>query len=335
MNFHAIGDLAQSLTSRRHSAALQSDLSRLTQELSSGRVADTAQHLRGNFDQLADIESRLVLSHARRDAGHEASIHATSMQAALDHIQAQLNDVSASAMIAGDAVGGTGVEAAATIARGAVATIVSALNTEVAGRSIFAGTDVDKVPLASADILMDAATAAVSGATSAADVSAALDIFFDDPGGGFETLIYNGGTQDLAPFRLGEGEEVQLSLRADDPVLRAALKDAVTAALADEASLGLGGGDRLTLLREAAGSMRGQIDGVTQLRSNLGYAEERITQSASRNAAEATSLQMARGDLLSVDMFETASALEQLQLQLETIYTLTARTSRLNLVNFL
>ena len=78
-----------------------------------------------------------------------------------------------------------------------------------------------------------------------------------------------------------------------------------------------------------------QLDGVTGLRSDLGFAQERIAQSTARNAAERTSLYMARGELLSIDAFEAASALEEVHTQLETIYMITARTSRLSLVNFL
>jgi len=74
---------------------------------------------------------------------------------------------------------------------------------------------------------------------------------------------------------------------------------------------------------------------VTRLRADLGAAEARIGQAESRIAAETTALQIARNDLVSVDVFETAGELEQVQFQLETLYTLTARAARLNLVNFL
>jgi flagellar hook-associated protein 3 FlgL len=335
MNSHSIGDLAQSLTLRRQSASLKSELIRLTQELSSGQVADVTRHLNGNFDQIGDIENRIALSDARGVAVNEALIHATAMQVALEHVQTQMVDASGVATLASDAAGGSAISAAAFSARGALDAIVSALNTEVAGRPVFAGTSLDASPIASADTLMDAVISAVSGATDALGVIAALDAFFGDSGGGFETVIYQGGSQDMSPFRLGEGEAVRLSIRADNSVLRGALKDTVMASLVGEDTLALNGGERLALLRQASGSMRTQIDGLTNLRSDLGYAEGRIGQSASRNAAERTSLLMARGDLLSVDLFDTASKLEQVQLQLETIYTLTARTSRLNLVNFL
>ena len=54
-----------------------------------------------------------------------------------------------------------------------------------------------------------------------------------------------------------------------------------------------------------------------------------------RNGAETTSLQIARNGITAVDPYETASRLEATRQQLETLYTLTARISRLSLVDFL
>lgn len=94
MNFHAIGDLAQSLTSRRHSASLQSHLARLSQELSSGQTSDVVRHLNGNFGQLSDIENQMVLNSARNTSGVEAATLASTMQNALAHIHTQMTDLS-------------------------------------------------------------------------------------------------------------------------------------------------------------------------------------------------------------------------------------------------
>jgi flagellar hook-associated protein 3 FlgL len=335
MMFHAIGDLAQSLTMRRHSAGAQSDVMRLTRELSSGQVADVSQHLQGSFGQLANMENQMTLKEAHKTASVEASFHAATMQGALEQVQNQLADLSGRAMLVGYSTEGPALDAVAHDAREALGSIVSALNADVAGRRIFAGNSFDNPPLADADQLMAAVRSAVSGSVDAAAVIAALDTFFDSAGGGFETLIYRGGTDDLSPHRLGGGEEVRLSIRADDQQIRDVLKDTVMAALAADDTLTFGGAERTSLLRTSGSAMMTDIDAIIGLRSDLGFAEERIDQAMSRNAAEYSSLKMARNDLLSVDIFETASALEQAQFRLETIYTLTARTSRLNLVNFL
>ncbi|MFD0859958.1 flagellin [Roseovarius aquimarinus] len=335
MTFHAIGDLAQSLSLRRHAAAAQSDVLRLGQELASGRVAALSDHLGGSFAQLSDMESRLARVAAQSAAGAEGSVRAEMMQSALEHVETQLGALSGHALLADHEGEGPALGAIAAEAGRALESMVGALNTRVAGQNIFAGDAPDASPLAGAASLMSAARAAVAGAGDAASVRAALDTFFDGAGSGFETLIYRGGTADASPHRLGNGEEVSLSIRADDARLRDALKQTVAAALSADDTLALPGAERVALMRGAGAGMAGAIEAIVYLRADLGFAEARIDQSMSRNASEAAALEIARSDLVSADPFETATALEQAQLRLETIYTLTARTQRLNLVNFL
>jgi flagellar hook-associated protein 3 FlgL len=250
-------------------------------------------------------------------------------------VQTQLTDISDLALLAGGGVDGPQLDAAATGARAGLDAIVSALNTSVSGRPLFSGSDLDSSPLPGSEALMSSVRSALIGATDAAAVRAALDGFFDSPGGGFDAAVYRGGNQDLAAVDLGAGESVRLSLRADDAALRSALKNTVIAALAGDAAITLGRGDRVALMQEAGRALLSDIDAVTGIRSDLGFAEARIDRAVARSSAEQTSLSMMRNEVMSVDLFETASALEQLQLQLETFYTVTARTSRLNLVNFL
>ncbi len=335
MSFHAIGDLAQFMTTRRHSANLQSRIGQLTHELSTGRTSDVTRSLNASFGHLADVEHQISLNSAFETAATEASVQAGAMQTVLGLVQSQVTDISGTAMLAGNGLNGPALASAAATARGGLDSMVAALNTGVAGRPVFGGTALDSAPLVSSDTLMNAVLVAVSPASDAASVIAALDAFFDTPGGGFETDVYAGGDQDFAAFQLGGGESVQLAVRADNEALKAVLKDTVMAALAGEASLSLSHGERLSLMQQAGNSMLTSVDGVIRIRSDLGVAEARIDQSVARIGAERTSLSMARNELMSVDLFETATALEQAQLQLETIYTLTARTSRLNLVNFL
>jgi flagellar hook-associated protein 3 FlgL len=71
------------------------------------------------------------------------------------------------------------------------------------------------------------------------------------------------------------------------------------------------------------------------LRGNLGFAQARIEQAQTRNESEIAALEIARSDLLSIDPYEAATRLEAAQTQLETLYSVTARLSRLRLVDFL
>lgn len=335
MSFQAIGDLAQFMTSRRHHVSLQSQMSRLTQELSSGETANVTGQVNASFGQLSDVEHRLTVNAAQKSAGREASVLASTMQTALESVQTQLTDLSAASLLAAAGADGPGFNSAKAAAKGGLDAIVSALNVSVAGRPVFSGTDLARSPLADGSELVAQARAAISGATDAASVIAALDMFFDTPGAGFDAGIYTGGKQDLAEFRLGAGESVQLSIRADDPVLRSALKQGVMMALAGDDTVPISRQDRVRLLESAGNGMLSDGDALTALRSDLGAAEARIDRSIARVSAERTSLSMIRNEIMSIDRFEAATALEQVQVQLETIYTLTARTSRLNLVNFL
>jgi flagellar hook-associated protein 3 FlgL len=94
-------------------------------------------------------------------------------------------------------------------------------------------------------------------------------------------------------------------------------------------------GLRSDLARDAGGNLLGAQTDLTQLRADLGFAEERVARAESRISAEISSLGIARNTLVSVDPSATAGELQQVQFRLEALYTLTARTSRLSLVNFL
>jgi flagellar hook-associated protein 3 FlgL len=76
-------------------------------------------------------------------------------------------------------------------------------------------------------------------------------------------------------------------------------------------------------------------DDLTSLRAQIGFAEARIDSMATRNASESVSLEYAKGTLLAADPYETATRLEEVQFQLQSLYAVTVKTSQLSLVNFL
>ena len=334
MSSTSIGDLSHGFLTRQRNAVLKTQMARLTKELSTGRSADVTRQLSGSLGRLADVEHRHQMATAIKTATDEAALFTASMQSALDLTKTQLEDVGAAAALAQTSPGPILRNSASEMAKGALDSIVSALNTAVAGRALFAGTDVSGAALEGSETLIAAARAAVSGATDVATFPAALDLFFD-AGGGFETAIYQGGTDDLAPFQLGDGQSVQLSLRADAPAFRDVFKQLLTIRLADDLSVTMSETSRNTLLTQAGASLLTDVDDVVRIQADLGYAQERIERASVRAAAELTSLDYARNELISVDPFDTASELENVQFQLETLYTVTARSSRLNLLNFL
>lgn len=335
MALQSIGDLAQGFVLRKQGTELTRQMDRLTAEVSSGRAADIPKAVSGNLLPLADIERALSMAGVQRDTTRIAALDAGIMQTALSRVGDGADTLANAALMTTGGQGAADLGVLAQEARGTLSDMVGSLNSTAAGRALFGGDASDRAPLAGADILRDALRAELSAAPDAASVKAALDTFFDSPGGGFATAIYRGGTGETSPYALGAGEAVTLRIRGDDAALRDQLKQTAMLSLVDDPALGLTEADRVALAQEAGVALRTGQEGVVRLQAQLGFAEERIAQAESRIETEITSLGIARNDLLSVDVAESATALEQVQSQLELLYTITARSSRLNLANFL
>jgi len=63
--------------------------------------------------------------------------------------------------------------------------------------------------------------------------------------------------------------------------------------------------------------------------------EAQIDGATARNTAESSALELARAELIAIDPYKAATDLTSVQTQLETLYALTARLSRLSLVEYL
>lgn len=329
-----LGDLSQSFTSRQRNLALRQDIGRYTQELSTGQVSDVRQVLAGNYSYLTDIERKMDMLKGYGVATAEATQFSSVMQTVIGDISDATQDLANSLITAGITSIGPANADIAVEAFNALDEIVGRLNTETAGRFLFSGTATDQPPLANATTLLDAARTALAGAVSPADMIAAANAWFDDPAG-FEAAIYQGSDDPLTPFSLSERDSVTLDLRATNPELRQMLKLTTLAALADDPAFALDSTQKTELFTKTGQEMLAARDDITNLAARVGFAEARIGAITARNAAEQTSLSFAKADLLSVDPFEAATRLEEVQFQLQSLYSVTARNAQLSLVNFI
>ncbi len=330
-----IGDMAQTFRMRLQTNDLKQRMDQLTLDLTQGVSIQQAKTIPGGLSRLGDLEHDLIILDRRKHAAIEAQFTTNVMQTALERVQSVTNDLAATAVLASPETGPAYLSSTAGQARAALDATVAALNTTAAGRAIFAGADVAGPALVSAQDIMTAARTAVAGAASADDILIALSAMFDPTGGPYDTALYQGGSTSLSPFQLGAGESVALDLRADDPALRHTIKHMVAAALVDDPAAPLSVAERGDLARMAGQGLYGAEQGLVTIRANLGHAESRIEAATSRLSAELNLLQRARNDLIAVDPFEAASELDAVQTQLETLYAITARSSRLSLVAFL
>lgn len=337
MNFLSIGDLAQSFRLRNHQARMQDTLQRLTTEVSTGLKADPAAAVSGDFATLSSIDRDLARIGAFATTGSEAATLADTVQSALGAVQDHVGTAMSGLVGAALTLTAPELDTIALDARERLGGVVAALNARTADRYALSGVATSTAPLPDASVLLAAAGAAIAGQTTPAGIAAALQAWFDAPAGsgGFADQIYGGASRPLAPLALGEGVEGRLEITALDPALRDTLRGFTLAALVDAGALAGDRAGRSTLLRNAGETLAGADSGLTVLRSGLGTLQERIDTAATRNASEKHRLQIARNDIMAVDSYETASALEAVRSQTEMLYTITGRLADLRLADYL
>jgi len=329
------GDMAAHFLTLRSNLRLRTDLARLGQELASGRVADIGAATGGDLGNYAGLENALSGLAAYKTSAGEAALFAQTVQRSLESVQSTTSKTGPALLLASATNEATALQTAAADARAGFSSVVSILNTKVADRAILAGTAIGDNALDSAEGMLAALKVAIVAETTATGIEAVVDAWFDDPGGGFETAGYLGDTTDLAAFRIGPNEQANLSLRADDPRMREVLKGYAMAALVADGALSGLHDERVALMETAATRLLGADKTLTELRAGVGTVEERIENAQVRNGSETSALEIARSDILRADPYRTATDLQTVEAQLETLYTITARLSRLSLAEYL
>ena len=335
MTYISVGDMAQTFLFRQYGAQLKTDLGRLSEELSSGRLSDIPKAVSGDFGSLASIEHNLSTLKSHRLSATEAASFAQGLQDILGQAQALADDLAPALLTAGSSGNATTLVNTAADAEQKFLALVATFNTTIGERSLLAGNATDQQPLASGQAILADLQASIAGQTTAAGIESVINAWFDTPGGGFDTVAYQGSLDSLAPFRLGDGEEVSLGPKASDLEIRELMKGFAIAALASDAAISSKPHEQRILMQHAGERILSAQYGISEKRAGIGAAEARIEAVMARNSAKETSLEIARNNMISADPYKTAGELEAVRGNLEMLYTITARLSRLSLVNYL
>ena len=334
MAIHSIGDLSASLLLRQRGAALRDELSQLGQELVTGRSARPDRRLQGDLGALAALAHRSATLAAHADVTAETQLLLSSTQASLDRLGAAA-DTAGKALRAASVAGLRGpVDIAAENAREAFGDAVAALNTSVAGRGLFSGTEPGATALAPAGGILAALNAATAGADTPEALAQAVRDWFADPAG-LAAMAYGGGPRAQAGPRLDGGTTLPPAPTALAPEITATLAALATGALLAEGRLDGDPAARRTLAAFAADMLIDAEAGLVTLQARVGDAEARAEAALVRNRSEADALSVARSGLVGVDPYETASRIEDVRSRIETLYLITARLSRLSLAEYL
>lgn len=336
MNWISTATLARNLVLTQQNKVLSGQLAQLSQELSTGRVADLGQATRGDFAPLAQIRHDLSMLGAFDLATREAATRSETIQTSLAQIRDTADNLASDLLISGTAAQPDAIDTAGRQARAALEQIVSALNVSAAGQSLFAGATTDQPAVTSVDTILTALQAEVAGLATADDILAAVDAWFDAPVGGFATDGFLGSQNPVGAVRLSQSQSLALSVSAMNPEIREALKAVSGAALAADPTLLSGTpAEREALTSTSATRVLSALPHIAGLSGEIGVAQNRIETIQAENAARQNALELAEIEITGADPYETATRLQAVEAQLQTHYAVTARLSNLSLVDYL
>lgn len=335
MSPSTIGDAASSFALNRNNINIRTRLNTLTQEMSTGKKADITRALK-DTTLLRDVDRQLGLARAQHSNADEVGQRLAAMQTYLTTIDAERRGVLDAVVLVTSESTSDQISSAAENARDAFEGVVNTLNTRFGGQSLFAGNATNEVPLATANTMLGQLRLQVAGATDAATAISAIEAWFDTAGGGFETLGYLSSETGAITRKIDPTTSIEIEPKADSPAIRDLLKATAIAALASEGSMAMTDTrENATMLKEASTRLLSTAQPLNELRGRLGFAEGRIEEASTRLTARITTLGIMRNGFDTADPFETAGALQEVQIQLETHYAVTARLARLTLAEYL
>jgi flagellar hook-associated protein 3 FlgL len=121
---------------------------------------------------------------------------------------------------------------------------------------------------------------------------------------------------------------------ADNVAFRSLLKSTLLVSATGDLP-GLSQTDKDALVRAAQAEALMAKDQVVTAAGELGVMQEQLEINRVRLEAESSAADILRTELLSVDPYETASKLEDVNARLEFLYTVTARSRRLSFLEFM
>lgn len=338
MNVSSGSDLARLQALQQRAVQTRNALDRSGTELTTGEKASRFDATGGDLTRLFALERSIDRNAVFQQTISLTELRLDVMQEGLGKILATVGQLSVdlpTAVGLGDIAAGM---VHARSARNAFADTVATLNTQVAGKALFAGTETDRAAVAPAETILQELDALVAGTATSADAIDAIDEYFrrdPAPSGAFFTTGYLGGTDDLSPVEIGEGRKVDAALRADHDEIVAVLRSQAMAAVVAGGAFAGSVPDRLALLGEAGRQMQSAKDGLLELRGTLGISQNAVEQAKAARVSEADTLELARARIVAVDPLVAASSYQALETQLQTIFTVTSRLANLNFANFM
>lgn len=335
-NLNSVSDLARSYQLRTSQTSLKSKLDTLSREAATLVKSDIPQALSGDLTRINQIEARLAQLKSYGDNISEAQGALSRMQISVESIQTAVAATGpillSESLLSSDSALAIQVEKSPDDLKA----VISALNASSAGRFLFSGTRSNQPAVVGYEELMGQLSSAIGGSTDPVTILANINSYFDSAVGmgGFSDISYAGSNEGTNRTAVATDQQLGVNITANSSEFRETLKGLAIMSYAAE-NVAIGGQGLRELTRAAGTFLAGGDRQLTAARTEIGLQEETAAKLKTTYTAETSALQIARINLISADPYETAAALKEVEANIETIYTLTARLSKLSLTGYL
>jgi len=348
MKIGSISTSAVSDAARLSLMKLQAQLVDAQKEVSTGRHVDVGLSLGDKTGQVVSLRQQ----HMRLEAIIESN---SSVATRLDATQQALETIAKGAeAFSNQLVAGRNILVQQSLqgeGKAGLASLIGMLNMQVGGAFLFAGINADVKPVAdynespppASKQAVDAAFLARFGFSqsdpavaniSAVDMQDFLDnefaALFDDAAWKAD---WSQASDQNVRSRISSSELLETSTNANEPAMRKLAAAYTMVGELGTANLSQAAYDKL--IERATQLVMDASQDLTALRTDLGAVQQRVSDANDRMAIQRDVLSNHIGVLEGVDPYEASSRLSQLMTQVEASYAMTARISKLTILNYL
>lgn len=335
-NIYGVSDLSSSFRLARDNSNIKNLTFTAGNELASGKKGTHVIVRNGQSRPLALINNSLSRLQEYESSSSMAMVKLEAANSSLEKIRSTVSDVSLGILTEmgqsnPDIPSFNGIEAGT-----AFDTIVSTLNNRVNGESTFSGAETENEAISSSNtVLSDIENLILSSPDLNSTVSA-INVYFDDPNGIFQTTVYSGSSVFRGPIEIGEDNaKISFNVKADDPKIKNAMKSLAIISAATNVSGALSKSDRLELIKMGAELGLTTNSEIISTQQTLGQQQEFLENAINSNDRNRHMLMQAKGQIENVDLYEAAAKFENFQVQLNSSYKVTARLLNLSFANYL
>ena len=340
MRAGSISTLSLLGTPRSGAMRMQTELVRLTSEITTARFADIGLELGAETGMSAKLHIDTSALTAIADSNATAAARLSATKAALESVATDADAFLEQLILSRD--GGTWPDAQASAG---LATFTGALNTAAGGVYLFGGinsavkpiADFDSGPRAAVEAAFLARFGVAIGDPATADIDAAemadfLDTdfatLFADP----EWTTWSSASDQPIRSRISPGETVDTSVSANQTAMRKlAMVYTMTAGLGAGA---LGAEARQAVADKAIALLGEATADLTALRSSVDVVGQRVSSATDRVELQRNLIESRIASLEGVDPAEAKTRLDALTTQIEMSYSLTAQLLKLSILNY-